>query len=417
MTFAIFIGNSPELGADGIGGITVAFPVMIILMAIGMLFGIGGTTLFSIRLGQKKTEDAEKALGNALMLLVLTGVIATIAGQIFLRPILSLLGASDAILPYALEYLRTILFGSVFFLVSMGMNNFIRADGSPKTAMITMFFAAGLNIILDPILIFGLNMGMTGAALATILSQAVAMVWVLSYFLGPKSRVKLKRKNLRLELAVVSRIASLGLPGALMQLANSILHVILNRTLLYHGGDIAISAMGIINSLQLLLIMPIIGINQGAQPIISFNYGARHYGRVKDTAKWAIIAGTVIVLLGYAVIRLFPVEIVSLFNRDPELLEFSTYALRRWMLLLPVVGFQVVASNFFQAIGRYKVATFLTLSRQVVLLIPAILIFSAFRGLDGLLYAAPFSDFFSTLLTGIWFISGMKRLGREKSSV
>lgn len=410
----IYIGNAPELGANGIGGITIGFPIMIILLSFGILFGTGGATLFSINLGKGKTEDAKDALGNAFSLLLIIGILIMVLGQIFLSPLLRLFGASETILPYATEYMRTIFFGSIFQVVSMGMNNFLRADGQPKLAMITMFMGAGVNIVLDPIFIYGFKMGMMGAALATILSQCLSMIWILSYFLGKRANNKLQLKYMKLKPRVMLRITTLGLPGFLMQLSNSLLTAILNRSLMTYGGDIAVSGMGIVNSVQTMLLMPLMGINQGVQPIISFNYGAQKYDRVKTAERLAIIAATAIVLVGWLLTRLFPVQIVSLFNREPELVRFGSKALVSWFWFLPVIGFQVLAANFFQAIGRSTSAMVLTLSRQVVLLIPAIFIFPRLWGMSGLLYAAPFADALSALITGIWFWFGMKHLSNGK---
>lgn len=410
----IFIGNSSDLGTNGLAGITIGFPIMIILLSIGILFGVGGATLFSIRLGEKKQEEAEKALGNAFVLLVFAGLVFMISGQIFLKPLLTLFGASENVLPYSMEYMRVIFFGAVFQVVSMGMNNFIRADGNPKTAMLTMFLGAGTNTLLDPLFIYVFKMGMTGAALATILAQCISATWVVSYFIGRKSRNKLRLRYMKPDLCIMARITSLGLPGFSLQLANSLLNAVLNKSLLTYGGDIAVSGMGVINSLQTILFMPIIGLNQGVQPIISFNYGAKKYGRVKTAVKLGIMAATGIVIVGYTITRLFPGQMIALFNREPELLSFGSYALISWFLCLPVVGFQIISANFFQAIGKPRSAMFLTLSRQVILLIPAIIIFPRIWGINGLLHAAPFADFFSALLTGVWFYRGIKNL--DKSS-
>jgi len=410
----IYIGNAPELGANGIGGITIGFPIMIILMSFGILLGTGGATLFSINLGKGKTEDAKDALGNAFSLLLISGFLIMVLGQIFLSPLLGLFGASETILPYATEYMRTIFFGAIFQVVSMGMNNFLRADGQPKLAMITMFMGAGVNIILDPIFIYGFKMGMRGAALATIISQCLSMIWILSYFLGKRANNNLQLKHMKLKPRVMLSITTLGLPGFLMQLSNSLLTAILNTSLMTYGGDLAISGMGIVNSVQTMLLMPIMGISQGVQPIISFNYGAQKYDRVKIAMKLAIVAGTVIVVVGWLLTRLFPDQIVSLFNRETELVQFGSKALMAWFWFLPVIGFQVLAANFFQAIGRSTSAMVLTLSRQVVVLLPAILIFSRLWGMGGLLYAAPFADALSALITGIWFWLGMKRLSDGK---
>ena len=410
----IYIGNAKDLGTNGIAGITIGFPIMIILLAVGILFGVGGSTLFSIRLGQKKPEDADKALGNSFFLLMISGFLIMILGEIFLEPLLILFGASKEVLPYSMEYMRVILLGSVFQVISMGINNFIRADGNPKLAMYTMFLGAGTNIILDPIFIFVFKMGVSGAALATILSQLFSAIWVVSYFLGKRSKHKLSLKNIKPVFHIVTKIISLGIPGFAMQVANSLLNAILNRNLNFYGGDIAVTGMGVINSIQTILIMPVIGINQGVQPIISFNFGAKKPDRVKQAVRQAIIAATIIVSIGYIIVRLFPTQLISFFNRDEELLAFGKSALVSWMLFLPVVGFQAIGSSFFQAIGHSASAMFLTLSRQFIFLIPALIIFPKIWGITGLMYSAAFADIFSAIITGIWFYFGMKNLDKYK---
>lgn len=410
----IYIGNSPDLGANGIGGITISFPLTIILLAIGLLFGQGGATLFSMNLGAKKHEGAQEALGNAFIMLIIVGFLYMLVGQLFLVRLLKLFGASETILPYAVEYMRYILFGSVFQVVSMGLNNLMRADGNPKLAMYTMFLGAGTNIVLDPIFIYGFNMGMAGAAIATVISQLFSFTWVVLYFLGKKSKIKLSLKCLKPKFNVINKIVSFGLPGFSLQIANSLLNLILNKNLQLYGGDIAVSGMGVINSVQTMLIMPIIGLNQGVQPIISYNFGAEKYDRVKSAAKLAVKVATIVVIIGYIITRLFPQQIISMFNREPELLEFGSRALITWFLCLPFVGFQIIGANFFQAIGRYKTSMFLTLTRQVIILIPSIIIFSKIWGIKGLVYAAPFADFLSFLLTAILFNYGIKNLENFK---
>ena len=308
----LFIGNSPELGINGIAGITIGFPIMIISLAIGVLFGVGGATNFSMNLGEKNYEVAENTIGNTLMMLISAGVLFMISVQVNLETILLSFGASVDILPYSLEYMSIITLGAPFHIVSVGLNHFIRADGNPKLAMYTMFLGAGTNIVLDPIFIYGLNMGMAGAALATIISQFFSFLWVISYFIGKQSRNKLKRKYMKLKLSLVKRITMLGMPGFLLQLASSLLNATLNKSLYIYGGDIAVSGMGVINSIQTFLIMPIVGLNQGVQPIISFNYGARKYVRVKEAIKLAIKTATIVVTSGYIITRLFPVQLISL---------------------------------------------------------------------------------------------------------
>ncbi|MBO0456715.1 MATE family efflux transporter [Enterococcus hulanensis] len=413
----IYIGHAPGLGANGLAGITIGFPIMIILLSIGILFGVGGATLFSMKLGEGKSEEAELALGNAFSLLVFSGLLFMVMGHLFLSPVLSAFGASEKVLPFAMSYMRIIFSGAVFQIVSIGLNNFLRADGQPKLAMITMFMGAGVNIILDPVFIYVFDMGMAGAAFATILSQFISMVWILSYFLSKRSHHQIQVKNMAIKAHVATRITALGMPNFLLQLGNSVLNVVLNMTLLNYGGDIAVSGMGIVNSIQTILLMPITGLVQGAQPIISFNFGAKKFKRVKETQKYAILVATIIVCLGWLATRIMPEQLVRMFNNEPELLTFGAKALQTWFLCLPVIGFQIVASNFFQATGRTRSAIFLTLTRQIILLIPAILLFSQMWGMDGLLHAAPFADAGAGLLTGVFYIIGVKRLSKEESAL
>ena len=409
----IYIGNAPSLGQNGLAGITIGFPIMIILIAIGLLFGVGGATLFSIRLGEKKVQEAEEAMGNAFSLLIISGLLFMLLGQLFLTRVLTLFGASATVLPYSIEYMRIIFFGAVFQIVSLGMNNFMRADGQPKLAMITMFMGAGVNIVLDPVFIYVFDMGMAGAALATILSQFISMIWILTYFLGKRSHHKIHVRNMRLKWQTSTRLTALGLPSFFIQLANSLLNVVLNVNLTAYGGDIAVSGMGIVNSIQTILLMPITGLVQGTQPIISFNHGAKKFHRVWQAQKIAITSATAIVVFGWIITRIAPELLVSMFNRDPELMSFSSFALQAWFSCLPVIGFQIVASNYFQATGKTTIAIILTLTRQFLLLLPAIFVFSNLWGLEGILYAAPFSDAVSVLLTGSLYVAAVKKLRRE----
>ncbi len=405
----MYIGNSPDLGTLGLAGITISFPIMMVMMALAVLFGIGGATRFSIKLGEQKKEEAEKILGNSAFLLVISAALFMIGGQIFLKPLLKLFGASKEVMPYALEYMRIILFGAVFQGISMGGNNFIRADGSPKIAMISMFLGAGFNIVFDPIFIYGFGWGMTGAALATIGGQTLTAIWVLSYFLGKRSSRKLRLSNMKLDFKLAKLITATGVPAFMIHLANSALNIVLNANLAFYGGDIAVSAMGIINSIQTFMLMPITGITQGAQPIIGYNYGARSEQRVKETLKWAVLSASAIALFGYLVTRFFPGQLIALFNRSVDLIAFGSNAIIIWFFFLPVVGFQVVSASYFQAVGRIKSAIFLTMTRQVIILIPAIIILPKLIGLNGILYAAPLADMVSATITAIWIGMELKR--------
>lgn len=406
----MFIGNAPDLGANGLAGITISFPAMIITLAIGILFGQGGATVFSISLGQGKVDKAEKALGNAISMLLIVGAIITVLGEIFLKPLLVSFGASKTVLPYSMEYMRIIFMGTIFQVLSIGFNNFLRAIGKPKIAMITMFVGAGTNIILDPLLIYVFKMGMSGAAIATVVSQIISVLWSLSHFVKKDATHRLKVENMKIVPKISKELIFLGLPGFMLQLATSLLNLVLNTYLAWHGGDIAISGMGIINSIQTLMIMPLIGLNQGLQPIVSFNYGAKNYTRVRKVATTSIVVATIISFSGFLLAMLGTEMLVGLFNNQKDVMKFSVTALRIWFMFLPVVGFQIVGSNFFQAIGKPKIAMLLTLTRQIIILIPAIIIFSSFIGLKGVLYAAPFADFTSALLTSTLFFRFMKKL-------
>lgn len=409
----IFIGNSPDLGANGLAAITICFPAMIIIMSVGILLGQGGATLFSISLGKGDNETADRTLGNATSMLLILGALITVFGSLFLDKLLVLFGASETVLPYAEKYMRIIFLGTLFQVIGMGMNNFLRADGKPKLSMATMFIGAGINIILDPILIYGFRMGMSGAAIATITSQFVSMVWSIHHFLKKDAMHRIQKKYMKLDFKLCRQIISLGMPGFILQLANSSLALLLNSYLLRYGGDIGVSAMGIVNSLMTLLILPVIGLNQGLQPIVSFNYGAEKHDRVKKAVKIAIIAGVIITTIGFMLSHLIPNLLVSMFNREPVLLKSGVHALKLWTLCLPVAGFQIIGANFFQAIGMPKRAMFLTLMRQVIALMPCIVILAPIMGIDGILLAAPIADALSAFVTAMFFFPFMKKFTKK----
>lgn len=405
----VFVGHA--LGADGIAGTTVAFPFMLIVLAFGMLIGFGGTALISIRLGEGNKTAAEQVLGNTAVLLVLTSVFITAAGLLWLDDILVAFGASGAVLPYARDYLQIIVLGTVFQAVAFGLNATIRGEGNPRIAMLSMLISVLLNAILAPIFIFGFAWGMRGAALATVISQAVTAVWVVSYFLSGASALRFHARTLRLNSDVCRQIVTFGSPPFAMQLAASVLQSILNHQLGAYGGDLAVSVMGILYAMFMMVAMPIFGINQGAQPIIGYNYGAKRFDRVKKTLEIAVLAATGFAILGFGVMMLCPGQVIRLFNReDQSLLALGTHAIRISTLMLPLVGFQIVSASYFQAIGEPKKAMLLMLSRQVLLLIPAVLILPLFFGLDGVWVALPASDFGSSLLTGICLLMELRDL-------
>ena len=407
----IFIGRA--VGSVGIAGISVAFPMMIILMAFGMLVGLGATTLISIRLGQQKREEAETVMGNALVLFIIVSAVLTILGLAFITPILLMFGASADILPYSREYLRIILLGTIFQCIGFGMNNFIRGEGNPNKAMSTMLIGAFLNILLDPIFIFWFDMGIRGAAIATVISQACSSALVLWYFLGGRSLLRIRARAFKLKKRIVLDIMAIGSAPFAMQLAASVVISLFNHQLRIYGGTTALSAMGIIFSILMLILMPVVGISQGAQPIIGYNYGAGNFGRVIRTLRLAALVATGVTLAGFIVAMLFPTLIISAFSgNDSELITMGSHALRLFFVMLPVIGFQIVGANYFQAVGKARQAIFLNLSRQVLLLIPALLILPGFLGLNGVWLAGPVSDLGAALLTGtclIWEIQFLKK--------
>lgn len=409
----IYIGHIKDVGALAITGVGLTLPIMTVLMAFSMLIGIGSAALVSIRLGQQRKDDAEKILGNAFTLICIIMTSITIIGLIFVDPLLSIFGASSNTFYYAKAYIVIILIGSITNALGFGLNNSIRAEGNPKMSMVTMLLGAILNIILDPIFIFGLNMGVRGAAIATVISQTANTIWVLKYFTSKKSTLKLKKKNFKIEKKIFLEIVSIGMAPFALQLAASVVTIISNHALRNTGGDLAIGAMTVINSVSLIFLMPIFGINQGAQPIIGYNYGAKQYKRVKDTLKIAIFAATMFVIIGFLTVQLFPLSIIKIFNNDPKLMEIGVTGLRIFLCMLPVIGFQIVSSNYFQAIGRAKVSIFLSLLRQVIILIPLLLILPNYFGLTGVWMCGPISDISASLVTSVFIYREMKSLDKK----
>lgn len=405
----IFLGQ--EVGWIAIAATTVAFPVMIVLMAVSMLIGIGATSLISIRLGEQKIEEAEKIAGNATALFIVLPAVCTIIFEIFPDQILMLFGSSPTVLPYAKEFLRIIMLGSVFGAISMGMNNFIRAEGNPTRAMSTQILGAVINIILNYLFVMRLGFGIKGSAMATVIAQFVSAMWVLSYFMGGNSLVKIRLKNLIPNFRVLMGIFAIGFAPFAMQLANSVQNVILNKTLQHYGGDLALSAVGIVMAIGTIMIMPLIGLNQGAQPIIGYNYGAKQYNRVKETLKIAVLAATCFCLVGFVAIRLWATEIVTLFTgTDVALANLSAHALKTFFLVLPIVGFQIVCAGYFQAVGKAVQSAILSLSRQVLFLIPLLLTLPKFWGLEGVWRTPPIADVLSVILTGTFIFYEMKKI-------
>ncbi len=408
----IFIGNIPGIGPLAITGVGITMPIMTIILAFGMLVGIGANTNISIKLGQKKKEEAENIIGNAISLSVIIGIIITCIGLIFSDAILNAFGASENSIIYAKPYLNIILLGSVFTILSMAFNNMIRGDGNPKQSAIIITSGCVINIVLDAVFIFVFNMGIIGAALATIIAQAITALWGLFYFVNGKSNLHFKKSTLKLDKKIVKLIFSIGIAPFLMQIATSAIQVINNNALKTYGGDLAIGAMATVSSITLLFLMPSFGLVQGMQPIIGFNHGAKEYERAKETFKLSLIASSVFFIAGFLFIQMCPQILVGLFNKDETLMAITINGLRKYALALPIVGLPIIGTNFLQSIGNAKVSIFLSLLRQVIILIPMIIILPNFLGLDGVWFAQPISDLISTIITAIFIIKTLKTYGK-----
>lgn len=407
----VFIGQG--VGALAISGIALTFPFMILLMAFGMLIGAGSASRISITLGENDKEKAEKILSNAFTLTILISGTAIILSYIFLKDLLQLFGGTEQTVKYAEDYMRIIIPGGIFSALNFGFNNIMRAAGYPGKAMYTMVICAVINIILDPIFIFVFNWGIQGAAIATNISYVVGTVWVLSHFFLKSSNIRFHRKNLRLEKDIVKAILSIGMSPFSMQLATSLIIVLVNTTLIHYGGDLAIGAFGIVNSINTLVIMIIIGLNQGTQPIVGYNFGARLYDRMFKTLKYAVIIATGMSTFGFIIGTFFPTLMTSMFTHDEELKSIGTEALRISVIMFPIIGSQIVITNFFQSIGKAKISIFLSLTRQFLFLVPSLLLLPPIFGLTGAWSAMPVSDGLASIVSYITIYLFVRRFNAK----
>lgn len=405
---SMFVGRG--VGDLALAGVTVSFPIMTLFIACVTLAGMGATALISLYLGEGRREEAETVAGNAVILFVLIGLGLASLGLLFLDRILVLFGASPEVLPYARAYMQIILPGSVFMAIGTGMNNFIRAEGNPRVAMNTMLIGTMVNIVLDYVFIFIFSWGIRGAALATVLAYLVTSTWVLYHFFAGRSTLKLRSHHFRLQAAAVSAILKLGLPSFTVQVTSSIQQLMLNRRLAHYGGDLALAAIGIIMSITTFLILPAMGISQGAQPLLGFNKGAGQYGRVKETLKLATLAATAVIVVGSTAARLWPTQLIGLFNRNPDLIDLGVHGMGIFFKLIPLVGVQMLGTSYFQSIGKAREATWLALSRQILIFIPLLVILPYFRGLEGVWWSAPLSDLGAFLFTGAWLLKEIRSL-------
>lgn len=406
----IYIGHIERVGHLAITGVGVIFPIVLLSFAFALLVGLGSSANISLHLGKKEKDRAEQFLGNSFVLGSIFSLSFTILLFFIMKECIYLVGGSDVSYPYAKEYLEIVAIGFLPMTLSYILNAAIRSDGNPKMAMLTLLIGTFVNIILDPIFIFTLNMGVRGAALATIISQTVSFLWTIYYFTSSKSVMKLKKKYIRFHFELSKKVIALGSSSFGVQVGVSIINYIMNVILREYGGDLSIGAMAIIQSVMSLLLMPIFGINQGVQPILGYNYGAKKYDRVKEALFKGIGAATFICVLGFLSIELFSQYWIILFTKETSLLELAEYGLRRQVIVFPIVGFQIVSSIYFQAVGKPKLSFFISMSRQILVLIPCLFLLSSIWGLDGVWYASPLSDFIATIVTFILIKRELKHL-------
>lgn len=408
-----FIGNAPDLGDDAMTAIGVALPVITIITAVGMLIGAGAASRISIFMGAGDKKSAEKILGNALLLQVAITVPVVALLMYFLPFILTELNAEGLVYDYAYDFLIHLLPGGILSTICFGFNNMMRASGYPEKAMLTMIVTVIINIILAPIFIYVFGWGMKGAALATVIAMFVGTCFVIHHFMNRTSNLLLKVENLRLEGKIVKAILSIGMSPFLIQLVASTVAFVIVHQLHVYGGKTAVGAYTIVNVLVMLVIMVITGLTQGMQPIVGYNFGAKKMDRVREALIYTIKIGVIFGFIGMIIGVFLPELIVKPFNPEPKLAHAASEGLKITTLLLPLVGFQIVVTSFFQSLGMVKKSIFLSLSRQLIFFIPGLLVIPHFFGLEGVWGAFPFSDFLATLTTGIFFAMQLRAFKNE----
>jgi len=404
-----FIGQ--VVGADAIAGLGITFPFMNLSGAFGAAVGVGASTCISVKLGQRDYETAEHLLGNTVTLNLVIGFLFMVVCMVFLDPILRFFGASDVTLPYARSFMQVILAGNMITHMYFGMNAVLRAAGKPRHAMYATLFTVGMNILLVIAFVWWFRWGIRGAALATISSQTMALCWQMWLFSDRKELLHLKRGIYKLKSQLVRNIISIGISPFLMNVTSCVIVIAMNNQFVRYGGDMAVGAYSIANSMAMVFFMFVIGITQGMQPIVGYNYGAEKYDRMLRCLWQAIAAATAILLAGWTVSMLFPREIARIFTSDPMLVEMSARGLIIDMLVFPVVASQAVITNFFQCIGKVKVSIFLSLTRQLFMLLPMAFVFPLFWGLNGVWYSMPASDFAAFAMTIpilMWYLKKIK---------
>lgn len=407
ITDSIFIGHG--VGPLALGGLAITFPLMNLAAAFGSLVGVGASTLLSIRMGQKDYETANTILGNVVVLNLIMGILFSVVTLLFLEPILIFFGARHEMLDYAKEFMTIILLGNVVTHMYFGLNALLRSSGNPKQAMMATIYTVLINLALNPLFIFGFKWGIRGSACATIISQFIILAWQIHLFNDKNYFIHLKKGIYRLRKNIVVDSLSIGLSPFLMNAAACLIVILINHKLLKYGGDLAVGAYGIVNRIAFLFVMVVIGLNQGMQPIAGYNYGAKLYSRVTAVLKKTVLFATVIMVIGFAIVELFPHQVASIFTTEEHLIAMAVPGLRWVFAFYPLVGFQMTTSAFFQSIGKPGMAIILSMVRQVFLLIPFLLIFPGYWEVTGVWTSIAVSDFLSVILAAVLLTIELKK--------
>ena len=412
MVDSIFIGQG--VGPMAISGLAITFPLMNLSTAFGAGIGVGAATLLSVKLGQRDYGAAQNILGNTLVLNTIIGVVFTVVSLAFLDPILHFFGASERTLPYARDYMEIILLGNVVSHIYFGQNALLRAAGKPKQAMYMTMFTVVLNTVLDPLFIWPMGLGIRGAAYATILSQAVALVWQLKIFSNRDELIHFKRGIFHLKSSLVKNIIGIGMSPFSMNVCACFIVIIINTSMVKYGGDMAVGAYGIVNRIAFIFVMITMGVNQGMQPIAGYNYGALKFDRMMRVLKYAIVAGTGVTTTGFLIGQFLAYPCVCLFTTDTTLIAMSIHGMHITFITFPIIGYQMVIANFFQSIGKAKISVFLSLSRQLLFLMPLLLILPPRFGVDGVWASMPVADTVAAIVAAVMMFIYIKKFKNQQ---
>lgn len=415
MVDSIFIGQG--VGPLAISGLAITFPLMNLSAAFGAAVGVGASTFISVKLGQKDYDTAKHILGNTMTLNLIMGLGVGLVCLLFLDSILRFFGASDQTIPYARDYMVIILLGNVITHMYFGLNSVLRAAGKPKHAMSATIFTVVLNTLLDPLFIYTFGLGIKGAAYATVLAQSLALIWQLYIFSRPKELLHFKRGTFRPQPSIIRNIIAIGLSPFSMNVCACIVVILINNSMVHYGSDLAVGAYGIANKVAFIFVMINMGVNQGMQPIAGYNYGAMRYDRLMKVVKYSIIAATAIMTTGFIIAMTIPGPCARLFTTDTTLIDLSAKGIRYIMVAFPVVGYQMVVSNFFQSIGKAKISIVLSLSRQLLILLPLLLILPTMFGINGVWFSMPVSDTLSAFMAAWIMIVHMRKFKKQHNEI